>query len=93
MLTEINKIITLETVLDKPEELLRELQQTLVLEPGTYICRCQHHLEIFTGFKLHKTQELMNRYRKSIKTSVSILCQITFQKCTLHGLCLTYVTG
>ena len=33
MLTEIDKIITLETVLDKPEELLRELQQTLVLEP------------------------------------------------------------
>ena len=37
MLTEIDKIITLETVLDKPEELLRELQQTLILEPGTYV--------------------------------------------------------
>ena len=37
MLTEIDKIIILETVLDKPEVLLRELQQTLILETGTCV--------------------------------------------------------
>ena len=37
VLTEIDKIIILETVLDKPEVLLRELQQTLILETGTCV--------------------------------------------------------
>jgi len=37
LLTETDKIIILETVLDKPEVLLRELQQTLVLETGTCV--------------------------------------------------------
>jgi len=37
VLTEIDKTIILETVLDKPEVLLRELQQTLVLETGTCV--------------------------------------------------------
>jgi len=37
VLTEIDKIVILETVLDKPEVLLRELQQTLILETGTCV--------------------------------------------------------
>ena len=37
VLTEIDKIIILETVLDKPEVLLLELQQTLILETGTCV--------------------------------------------------------
>ena len=57
VLTELDKIVILETVLDRPEVLLRELQQTLILETGTYMCRCQHHLEILAGFKLHKTED------------------------------------
>ena len=37
VLTKIDKIVILETVLDRPEVLLRELQQTLILETGTCV--------------------------------------------------------
>ena len=37
VLTEIDKIVILETVLDKPEVLLRKLQQTLILETRTCV--------------------------------------------------------
>ena len=56
-LTEIDKIITLETVLDKPEELLHELQQTLILEPGTYCMQMSAQSGDFADFKLHKTED------------------------------------
>ena len=37
VLTEIDKIVILETALDRPEVFLRELQQTLILETGTCV--------------------------------------------------------
>ena len=37
VLTEIDKIIILETVVEKPETYLREIQQTLIQETGTDI--------------------------------------------------------
>ena len=37
VLTKIDKIVILETVLDRPEMFLCELQQTLILETGTCV--------------------------------------------------------